>query len=121
MKAKYKVKYNDLENAIELNGVSISSDIVSVSYPNITENLSGFVIYNPDGSVLKDCSDFKHRWDILEDNPLTIYYSISSDIVQTEKINTENFFEDVEPLSNEALTECVGDLMYEVSLMQLGL
>ena len=58
MKKKYKIKYNDDDTLIELNGYGIQEHIVALYYPDVTENLEGFILYNPDGSILKDCSDF---------------------------------------------------------------
>ncbi len=122
MKKKYKVKYNNANDFVNLDGYGIQDHIISLYYPNITENLSGFVLYNPDGTILKDCSEYRYRYDVLEDNPNAIYYTDLEDIVQTEKwqYNSDEQIEE-EPLTNAELTECVADLMYETSLMQLGM
>ncbi len=122
MKKKYKIKYNDDDTLIELNGYGIQEHIVALYYPDVTENLEGFILYNPDGTILKDCSDFKYRYDILENDSKSIYYTDLNDMVQYEKWNrdyTDTI--DEEPLTNEELTECVADLMYEASLIQLGI
>ena len=47
-----------------------------------------------------------------EDNPADVY-------AYTPK--QEEIVEDVDPLSNEELTEAVADLMYDVSMMQIHL
>lgn len=118
---KYKLKYANSKTYIELKGYSKSNDIVGLVYQNVEENLSGFIIYDQDGGVVAECSDFKYRWDVLEDDSDRIYYTNSADNVQTEKFHTEDQIEEAEPLTNEELTEAVADLMYEVSMMQLGL
>lgn len=118
---KYKLKYVNSKTCIELKGYSKSNDIVGLVYQGAEENLSGFIIYDQDGGVVADCSDFKYRWDVLEDDSDRIYYTNSADNVQTEKFHTEDQIEEAEPLTNEELTEAVADLMYEVSMMQLGL
>ena len=122
MKKSYKIKYNDSETTIDLNGYGLQDHIVSLYYPNAEENLGGFILYAPDGNVLKDCSEFKYRYDILEDNPDAIYYTDLEELVQTEKWNVgDSDTVEEEPLTNEELTACVADLMYETSLIQLGL
>ena len=121
-KKKYKVQYNNSEELIELDGYGIQGNVVSLFYPNIQENLSGFAIYDPEGNVLKVCSEFKYRYDVLEDNPNAIYYTNLEEMVQTEKWNISDSDQvEAEPLTNEELTECVADLLYETSLMQLGM
>lgn len=120
-KIKYKLKYNNEEIDRDLCGYMISTDIVGLSYPGATENLSGFVIYDSDGRIAADCSDYHFRWDVLEDNPDRIYYTNSSNNIQTRKFDPENQIEEVEPLTNEELTEAIADLICEVSLMQLNI
>ncbi|MDE7252115.1 MAG: hypothetical protein K2O32_04155 [Acetatifactor sp.] len=123
-KKKFKVKYNNSKGLIELDGYGIQGNIVSLFYPNIQENISGFVIYDPDGNVYKDCSEYKYRYDVLEDNPNAIYYTDLENMVQTEKWNYGNDDQveiDVEPLTNEEVTACIATLMYETSLMKLGM
>ena len=122
MKKKYKLKYHGDDTLIELNGYGIQEHIIALHYPNVAENLDGFIIYNPDDTILKDCSNYKYRYDILENDSKSIYYTDLSDMVQSEKWNRDyNDTIDEEPLTNEELTECVADLMYEASLIQLGI
>ncbi|MCM1112863.1 MAG: hypothetical protein NC399_06370 [Muribaculum sp.] len=122
MKEKYKAKYNNSDGLIELNGVGIQDHIVSLYGPDIAVNLSGFVLYAPDGTVFRDCSGFRYRYDILEDNPDAVHYTDQADMVQTEKWNVSSIDQvEEEPLTNEELTECVAELMYETSLMRLGI
>lgn len=117
---RYKIKYNNQDTYIEIIGCMISGDLVSLSYPNADINTSGFVIYQGN-EIIMDCSDFKYRWDILEDDSNKIYYTNDPENVQKKAFNHENMVEDIDPLSNEELTECVADLMYEMSLAQLGM
>lgn len=117
---RYKVKYNDQDKFIDINGHIISGNLIALSYPNVEADTSGFIIYQGDETIM-DCSDFKYRWDVLEDNPNKIYYTNTEGYVQEKAFNHENMIEDVDPLNNEELTECVADLMYEMSLTQLGM
>lgn len=117
---QYKIKYNDQDTYIDIKGYMISSNLVSLTYPNAEVNTSGFIIYQDD-EIIADCSEFKYRWDVLEDNPDKIYYTNSADNVQEKAFSHENIVEDIDPMTNEELTECVADLMYEVSLAQLGM
>lgn len=119
MKVKY-VLYNDGEKKT-LNSYMLNPDLISLSYPNIEENLSGFSIYDGNDNLIMDCSDFIYRWDVLEDSNNKIYYTNSPDNVQTRKFNTDDQEEEVEPLNNGELTEAVADLIYELSVTQLGL
>lgn len=119
--AKAYVKFNNEETLIALEAYATSGSIVGLVYPNVKENLSGFIICDQDEEVIADCSDFKYRWDVLDDDPGRIYYSNSAENMQTKKFSTEDYVEEAEPLSNEELTEAVADLMYEISVAQLGL
>lgn len=119
MKEKY-VLYNNGEKK-SLKSYGISSDIIILSYQDVNENLSGFSIYDGNDNLIMDCSDFIYRWDVLEDNNNKIYYTNSPDNVQTMKFNTDDQEEEVEPLNNRELTEAVADLIYELSVTQLGL
>lgn len=118
---KTYIRYNNEDVSIRLGAFSVSSSIISLMYPNVRENLNGFVIYDEEGGVVADGSDFKYRWDVLEGDPDRIYYTNSPDNVQTKKLDMEDQIEEVDPLTNEELTEAVADLMYEVSVAKLGL
>lgn len=103
-------------------GYSIGINRVSLHIENPEENLSGFIIYDGDGNILHDCSDFIYRWDVVDQKENAIYYTNDPDYRQTEPWpDLSNISEQAEPLSNEELTEAVADLMYEVSMVQLGL
>lgn len=115
-----KIKYNDHEEYINIDGYGISNNIACLSGKNLEENTSGYIIYNEQGEVVADCSEYKYRWDVLENDPGRIFYTNIEGYVQTEPLSKDDSVI-AEPLNNEALTECVADLMYEVSLMQLGM
>lgn len=119
MGTKY-IRYNNQDQNITIDGYMIAGDIVCLSGKNMETNESGFILYE-ETKVLLDCSEYKYRWDVLEDNPNRIYYTNTEGNVQTVSLPEIDDIDIVEPLSNEALTECVADLMYEVGLMQLGM
>lgn len=116
-----KVVFADGE-AFALNGYSIQEDLVSLHYREPAENQSGFTIYNEAGNVVAECLDFVYRWDVVDQKKGTIYYTNNKDYRQTAPWpDISGIQEYMEPLSNEELTEAVADLMYEVSVVQLGL
>lgn len=116
-----KVVFADSSEAIEICGFSISEKLVSIRYDNPMENISGFSIYDGENKVF-DGSDFTYRWDVVDQKPNEIFYTNDPDYRQTEPFqDLSEVQEQEEPLSNEELTEAVADLMYEVSMMQLGL
>lgn len=116
-----KIKYSNSDKYIDISGYTEYGHIVTLYYETTEENLSGFMIYDDDGNIIKDCSDFTHRYDVLENESNEISYSNDENVVQTEKLVRGNAVESVNPMTNEELTECVADLMYEVSLAQLGM
>lgn len=106
----------------DLIGYSISEKVVSLRGQGLVEHDKGFIIYDGNGEKVKDCLDFVHRWDVVDQRKNEICYTNDPDYRQTEPFpNLSNVREQVEPLSNEELTEAVADLMYEVSIAQLGL
>ena len=116
-----KVVFADGE-AFALNGYSIQENLVSLHYREPTENKSGFTIYNEAGNVVAECLYFVYRWDVASQKKGTIYYTNDKDYRQTVPWpDTSGIPEYTEPLSNEELTEAVAELMYEVSVAQLGL
>ena len=119
--SKLKIRFNDLDEYISIKGYIKYDHIVTLHYDSLKENLSGFKIYNDKEDLIYDCSDFIYRYDVLENENNEISYSDNPNIVQTEKYVRCTLIESVEPLNNEELTECVADLMYAVSMSQLGL
>lgn len=121
MNSNTKVIFADSDTTIGIRGYSIQEDRVSLHYDNPKENLNGFYIYEGDNLVF-DGSDYIYRWDVVDQKPNTIYYTNNPGYCQTEPFqDLGDVPEPAEPLTNEELTEAVADLMYEVSMMQLGL
>lgn len=121
MNTYIKVVFADSDEAVEIRGYSITEKLVSIHYDNPQENLSGFCIYEGENLVF-DGADFTYRWDIVDQKPNEIYYTNDPDYRQTEPFRDPGDIpEQIEPLTNEELTEAVADLMCEVSMMQLGL
>ncbi len=117
-----KVKFNDSEEFIILQGWVIGKNEVTMIADGIGENLSGFVLYGDDETtVVRDCSDHVYRWDIYTEKKGQITFTNSETDRQMKPTKMEVQKEIVDPLSNEELTEIVADLMYEVSAAQLGL
>ncbi len=116
-----KVVFADGETFF-IRGHSAREDLVSLHYREPAENLSGFILYGADGNIIRDCSDFIYRWDVVDQKENAIYYTNDPNYRQTEPWpDLSNIPEQAEPLTNEELTEAVADLMYEVSAAQLGL
>lgn len=118
-----KVKFENSDKFILLNSYLICSNLVALSYESIEENLEGFVLYDDDEStIVKNCSDFIYRWDVYEQRQNQIYYTNNEGYRQREPHpNDPKPVEAVSPLTNEELTQCVADLMFETSLMKLGM
>lgn len=132
MKNKICIKYKDSDEYFSLDGYSISMDIVKVLMSdNIPFKHCGFILYGTNGEILKDCSDFIYRWDILnEENPIrpnVMVFTNNSDLKQEIPFLTQEEIEEAaedaptDPLTNEELTEAIADLICEVSLMQLNI
>ena len=118
----FKLKYKNEDKFIDISGYTISQNVVGLIYENCEENLSGFSIYTESEKLLCDCFEYRYRYDVLEDGKKAIYYSDRPDIVQTVKFNINNdTFPAVDPLNAEELTECVAELIYETSLLSLGI
>lgn len=116
-----KIVFTDSDEVVEIRGYSITEKLVSIHYDNPIENLSGFCIYDG-GNLVFNGADFTHRWDVVDQKPDEIYYTNDPDYHQTEPFpDLSDIPEPAEPLTTEELTEAVADLMYEVSMMQLGI
>lgn len=116
-----KLKFNNSNKLITINGYSTLKNVIALYYVDPVENLSGFQICE-NNSVIVDAPEFKYRWDVLDHKSNAIYYTNDSNYKQTEPWpDMSDVPEPVEPLSNEELTECIAELMYESSLRQLGL
>lgn len=125
-----KIKFNDSDQLYNITSFQkIGGDLAIMKGTGLpAENTSGFQLVRGNGTVLEDCSGFTTKYNVL--TPAEGMLMLSTGIVETEDnpagIYTytpkpEEIVEDVDPLTNEELTEAVADLMYEVSAMQLGL
>lgn len=127
------IKYQD--GSIQgITGYSSSDNIITICYdkketPRIAND--GFNICDQNGVVIVDGSDFIYRYDVLNaekpTQPYTVSYTNDQDLKQANPYMTQKQMDadkesiPVEPLTNEELTKTVGELIYETSLMQIGL
>ena len=106
---------------LDVQGYSVGTNLISIHYDSPVENLSGFCIYEGKDLVF-DGSEHKYRWDVVDQRSDRIYYTNDPDYRQTKPFpDLGDVQEPAEPLTNEELTEAVADLMYEMSLSQLGI
>lgn len=121
-----KVKFKRIDDYIKLKGFVLYNDMVymrgdGINPELIMENPCGFILYKDDEkTVIRDCSDYLYRWDIYnkEENQITLTNSETNQ-QRKPKENVEPSVEEVGPLSNEELTECVAELLYKDSLREL--
>ncbi len=60
-----QIKFNNSKNFIYLTAYCLYQNKVSITGEGITENLSGFILYEDDEkTVVRDCSDYKYKWNI---------------------------------------------------------
>lgn len=118
-----KLLFNDSINFIQLDSYIIYPNRIYVSGNGITENFSGFMIYDDEEkNIIYDGMNYIYKWNIYTEYENGIIFTSSEiDREQEPIISTEEPIEIMDPLSNEELTECVADLMYEQSLTKLGL
>lgn len=127
-----RLKFNDSEEAYEISSYRImNQNLVILKGENLPQGkTSGFKLLRDDGMVDVDCSDFTTKYNVLTNFENVLMYSNNENIVETEdnpacqyctSPRQEDIREDVDPLTNEELTACVAELMYESSLRQLGL
>ena len=124
-----KIQFNDHDQIYTVTSFRNRGDIVILKGEDIpTENTSGFKLLDGD-RVAEDYSEYKTKYNVItrEEGVLML----STGAVETEdnlagiyihmpEPEEEEIVEEA-PLTNEELTEAVADLMYEVSMMQLGL
>ena len=124
-----KLKFKDKEDFIQLSSYTIYTTIPLVFIASSEHDLksdsnifSGFSLYEDDEETLvRDYSDYIYQWNIHQEHENGIYLTCDADFHDTEPDQNFKTVEYISPLSNEELTECVAELMYEVSCMQLGL
>ena len=122
-----QIRFNDSEQIYDITAFRQIGDFIVLKGADLPENTSGFKVLEGD-RVKADYSAFTTKYNVL--TPVEGVLMLSTGEVETEDNpagvyaytpNPEEFVEDVDPLTNEELTEAVADLMYEVSMMQLGL
>lgn len=118
-----KVKFNDSDNFIKLDSYVLYQDKVDMQGQGITENLSGFILYEDDEeTIVRDCSEYKHKWNIYTERENGIVLTESeTDRERKPNPDAEKPVEIVDVPNNEELAECIADLMYELSASELGL
>lgn len=127
-----QIKFNDSDKIYNITSFrQIGGNLIIMKGNNLpAENTSGFKRVQDDGTELKDYSEFTTKYNVLTPAEGMIMLSNSEEHIETEENpasqysytpSDEDIQEDVDPLNNEELTECVADLMYEVSMMSLGL
>lgn len=123
MKSYLRVIFKDDKEGkgIDICGYSKSNNKISLYYKNPVENNSGFIIVNEENKIV-DCTKYKYRWDVIDQKENMICYTDNQRYQQTEPwSDLSDVPQYEETLSNEELTEAVADLMYEVSMAQLGI
>ena len=120
-----QIKFNNMQESFRLHAFMETQDVVYINYADMDENFSGFIIYEQDGTVYKDCSDYIYRYNVSDNDSQLIGYTYKENYNKTKEEKTpifsqENILQNG-VLSNEELTTCVADLMYETSLMKLGI
>lgn len=133
MKKYNYVKYKN-GKVQHITGYSISNVVITLylhkdSLPLVSNE--GFELYSGDGALIADGSDFIYRYDVLNaenpTQPYTVSYTNDPELKQTipymtqEEMDIDAEYIPVDPLSNEELTEMVGGLLYENSLLKIGL
>lgn len=119
-----KIKFNDKDDSgvfIPLSSYLLEPHRVTLGYKDITENLNGFILYEDDEeTVVRDCSNFIYRWDVFYHFGNTITYT-DLEKERQANINPGEGIAYESPINIGELTNCVADLMFENSLMKLGL
>ena len=125
-----KIKFNDPEQIYDITALVEKGNIVilkGIGLPR--DNTSGFKLLG--SREEKDYSEYRYIFNVntkfenvvmlsndegfieTEDNPAGRYYHEPDPDAEQEIIE--------DPLTNEELTEAVANLMYETSMMQLGM
>ncbi len=124
-----QIKFNDSDRIYNITTFrQIGGNIIILKGAELPEeNTSGFKVIDGD-RVIADYSAYTTKYNVSTQTEGMLM--LSTGIVETEDKpagiyaytpKPEEIVEDVDPLTNEELTEAVADLMYEVSMMSLGL
>lgn len=124
-----KIRFNDSETVYDVTAVRMHGNIVILKGTGLPNNTSGFKLFG--SREEKDYSEYRYIFNVItkfenvvmlsndegfietEDNPAGRYYHEPDPDAEQETIE--------DPLTNEELTEAVANLMYETSMMQLGM
>ena len=118
-----KAKFKNEERYHAVGAFAACGDVVTIKGDTITENLSGFILYEDDEkTVIRDYSAYVYKWNIYTDYTNGIALTKSETNREREPIPcTTPPQEIIDPLTNEELTSTIAELLYETSLMQLGM
>lgn len=116
------VKFNNSENFIHIRRCSVTQNTVKLIDENLVWDLGGFKLYDDKKKLIRDCSDYNYKWNIHTEYQYGVILT-NSETDREREINPNDPepIEVIDPLSAEELTSCVADLLYETSLMKLGL
>lgn len=122
------IRFNDHEQVYEITSIRHKHGIVVLKGEGLPEeNTSGFRLIDGN-AVVEDYSEYRTKYNVITQKAGVM--ALSKGMVETKENSAatllytpqeKEIVEDVEPLSNEELTEAVAELMYEVSTAQLGL
>ena len=125
------IKFNGSEEIFEIKSIqNIKKTLVIIKGINLPENnMNGFqFIINEEE---KDYSDYKYIFNVITKFENVIMLSNNEEFIETEDNPAGRYYcepdpnevqEIIEdPLTNEELTEAVANLMYEISILQLGM
>lgn len=117
------VKFNSSETFFKVDSYTIYANMITLIDENLIWDLSGFILYEDDKTtVIRDCSDFIYKWNIYKELEHGVTLTNSETDREPEPgLNKTSPVEEVFPLNNDELTSCVADLMFETSLMKLGM
>lgn len=124
------IKFNNSEDTYEITAYRKTRNFIMIKGKGLPDgNTSGFKIFN--GAALTgDFPEYTKKYNVLTQTQEAAFFTSENGDIETEDNRVDKYLyepaqedihEDVDPLTNEELTECVADLMYEVSMSQLGL
>lgn len=117
-----KVKFNNSDAFVQLTSYGIRQHLVQLFAPNLVWDLGGFMIYEDDEkTVVFDGTDYIYQWNVITEWENGVALTDSKTWRETPPDPNDVPIEVVDPLSIDELTDLVGELMFELSLIQLGL
>lgn len=124
-----KIRFNDDDFFYSIKGYTKKSHVLTIrGLESEFVNLSGFSIYKDDEeTIVESFSDYTNFYSTKTPLDYRISYTDieGKEEDESQVINSENpellLEEEQQTLTNQELTECIAELMYETSLMQLGM